>query len=726
MGWLAGYSNRKKVTVTGTAVGAVTDYQLPLTVIGDIGVDAGATAHLDRIADPTLKDIRFTRSDGTTPLDYWIEINRQYGDMGITDFVGTIGFILDGAFYANGKTYIAYVAGAGADVNTIKILTYTHATGVFSAAVIVYAGVHVDNHDYPRPSVVVDHAGYIHVFYENNTQGTATQFYHRVSVNPYDIAVWADGNTPAGTDKTVYPNSLIDSAGNMYLVYCDADVSPLPNRIYISIRKSTDNGVTWTNPIAGYLVDPGNLVYTSPMAITIDANDRIHVAWAQAPRLTEDLFDVYYLCGESGGSVWKKADGTVIVTPASQATCDQVYDSAVATDETRANDIQLLPGTTHPWMLYAAQTAGSNMEWYLAKHDGANWSSVKIDEAGNSGDPDEGWGLIQVTDANTVTAYLTYGYLLITKRWITTNGGADWTEGEPIIGAGWGINRVCNGTTDFWAFLQAPSYTGGAYGSFSLSTVWVELNAVPIAPGTAEFYMYYGNPAAVDASSGAGTFILFDDFERGVNGDPVGGAWIVTNGSLIISTDHSVGRTLGRYNNSRSLKFVGAAAIPQGHIVKAAGTGYAIRTRYWHEDGVGDGPYFYHGNGTKIAITIIDLFESILYYDGASHDTGVDIVKDTWQLIEFLNFNWVAYTYDIVSNGIIAKVGATELVDAGANGLIRIQHTDAVAGEDIYIDDFLVRKYANPEPTYTDWDLPESPAAPYGNIPHKLVGAGMI
>ncbi|MFA5324089.1 MAG: DUF2341 domain-containing protein [Smithella sp.] len=46
-----------------------------------------------------------------------------------------------------------------------------------------------------------------------------------------------------------------------------------------------------------------------------------------------------------------------------------------------------------------------------------------------------------------------------------------------------------------------------------LATVWIEFDSIGVSATT--FYMYYGNAAAPSVSSGADTFIVFDDFERG-------------------------------------------------------------------------------------------------------------------------------------------------------------------------------------------------------------------
>jgi hypothetical protein len=71
MAWLSGWSYRKSITLS-RASGAVTNYQMMLKVGESSGatgedVDCGSKCQAD------FDDIRFTKSDGTTLLDYWIE-----------------------------------------------------------------------------------------------------------------------------------------------------------------------------------------------------------------------------------------------------------------------------------------------------------------------------------------------------------------------------------------------------------------------------------------------------------------------------------------------------------------------------------------------------------------------------------------------------------------------------------------------------------------------------
>ena len=71
MGWLSGWTYRKSVTLS-RASGAVTDYQMKLLVgesAGATGADVDCGGHCQADFD----DLRFTTSDGTTLLSYWIE-----------------------------------------------------------------------------------------------------------------------------------------------------------------------------------------------------------------------------------------------------------------------------------------------------------------------------------------------------------------------------------------------------------------------------------------------------------------------------------------------------------------------------------------------------------------------------------------------------------------------------------------------------------------------------
>lgn len=70
---LPGWDYRKLKTITGTTAGAQTNYQMKLTVYKGSGTDTPGAVYLGGNVRDDFGDIRFTKSDGVTLLDYWIE-----------------------------------------------------------------------------------------------------------------------------------------------------------------------------------------------------------------------------------------------------------------------------------------------------------------------------------------------------------------------------------------------------------------------------------------------------------------------------------------------------------------------------------------------------------------------------------------------------------------------------------------------------------------------------
>ena len=78
MAWLTGYGYRQKVPLKRVD-GAVTDYQMLLTVNKGAGDSSGAVIYLKNHAlswgSTVPNDLRFTRADEVTELPYWIEFS---------------------------------------------------------------------------------------------------------------------------------------------------------------------------------------------------------------------------------------------------------------------------------------------------------------------------------------------------------------------------------------------------------------------------------------------------------------------------------------------------------------------------------------------------------------------------------------------------------------------------------------------------------------------------
>ena len=96
MAWLSGYAYRQKVSLARTD-GAVSDYQMKLNVhkgAGDsLDDDCYLKSHALSWTGTVPNDIRFTKADGSTELDYWIESSdannavvwMEFDSIGTTD-----------------------------------------------------------------------------------------------------------------------------------------------------------------------------------------------------------------------------------------------------------------------------------------------------------------------------------------------------------------------------------------------------------------------------------------------------------------------------------------------------------------------------------------------------------------------------------------------------------------------------------------------------------------
>ncbi len=82
----------------------------------------------------------------------------------------------------------------------------------------------------------------------------------------------------------------------------------------------------------------------------------------------------------------------------------------------------------------------------------------------------------------------------------------------------------------------------------SAAVIWVNMPSIPVGSPAVTIYMYYGNSGAAAASSGANTFIFFDDFETGVSQWTTSGTGSFTQVSTGYSPPH--GTYCARFNDT--------------------------------------------------------------------------------------------------------------------------------------------------------------------------------
>jgi hypothetical protein len=247
-----------------------------------------------------------------------------------------------------------------------------------------------------------------------------------------------------------------------------------------------------------------------------------------------------------------------------------------------------------------------------------------------------------------------------------------------------------DGTTklDYWI----ESYTSG-----TVAWVWVESAA---ASETTQ-YLYYGNAGASAVSSGANTFIVFDDFERGVDGGTIGGSWAEIMDLVHISTEQ-------KYGGTRSAKWVGAADRQQASIPVTASANIAVQYRYYKETAVDDFSAL-AGDGTIRFSSQLDASENINVFDGTDYvDTTLNCLADSWGVIEWHAWDWIAKTVKVKVDGVASA--AMDFSWAGVSDVNVWRFTGALATQDVWIDNFLVRKWTATEPTWSSFGAESIPS----------------
>lgn len=248
-----------------------------------------------------------------------------------------------------------------------------------------------------------------------------------------------------------------------------------------------------------------------------------------------------------------------------------------------------------------------------------------------------------------------------------------------------------DGTTllDYWVETETDSTS---------EVIWIEFDSIGTSATT--FYVYYGYGSATSVSSGADTFIDYDDFERDGDTDPVGGDW-TASGSCTISTDHA-------YGGTRSAKIAKDAYM---NIPLTADSGtYEIRYRCWKEDAAGTIYTLMHGDNSYRGLVTVATTEDI--YNNAI-DTGSNTAADTWRLWQFNDFNFTAHTLDIKENASSVLNDGAMNAAGGSLDHVRVYNASASAGQDFYIDNYIVRNWRSTEPAFGSWGSEEeAPTVP--------------
>ena len=139
--WLSGWQYRKSHVINNTG-GALSDYQVKFTVHRSDGSDSGDDVYIGSSGcESDYDDIRFTKSDGTTLLDYWIEESDENS--------ATIWVEVDTIAASGNTTIYLYYGNAGASAVSNGANTFLQFHGAANA------NFH-DSNDIPAPPVIFE------------------------------------------------------------------------------------------------------------------------------------------------------------------------------------------------------------------------------------------------------------------------------------------------------------------------------------------------------------------------------------------------------------------------------------------------------------------------------------------------------------------------------------------------------------------------------------------
>jgi hypothetical protein len=159
--------------------------------------------------------------------------------------------------YSAGLAGPSQVPGAPYSAANPTIFSYDHTRGWWEGPVQLenvraLQGATSDCHNYPQ--VVVDAAGYIHVFHSFHNSGLNIR--HYTSRTPHSVTAGWTVQEVSGTHHNTYGGAFIDNQGEIY-VFFRSSYAGGPSvwyepEMYV---KSTNNGATWSAPKLA--VDPG-------------------------------------------------------------------------------------------------------------------------------------------------------------------------------------------------------------------------------------------------------------------------------------------------------------------------------------------------------------------------------------------------------------------------------------------------------------------------------------
>jgi hypothetical protein len=522
MSWLEGWGYRQSIPINGSPDGQLTDFQRKLIVKKKVGVSSPGEIYLNNHCRDDFGDIRFTNSDGETELKYFIEdIQAHFSNLGCS--APLYPNISPVAIYYGGKTYVVF---QGSDLHPF-ITTYTHATGIWATPVQVGTNP-LSGDDHGVPNLLRDAAGYWHVFFGCHN-GVIK---HSKSNDVDDISAWTAQADVASS--ATYPCPILASNSDIYLFYRkNIGANDYPEYFV----KSTDNGASWGAETL--LIDfsaVSNRVYPGNFELELGTPEKIHFAWSYSDSGDSWRRNVYHaylvISGGDAGKCFNMGGtdlGASITKTEADASC-LVYNSG--TNNCSFPKTHVYSGIPH--IIFPLDNGTNPQSFQHTKWNGFSWDSPTTINAVPSHVRYGGYVDFIINGTSDIEAYFVvsaegYGNRGGTlERWLWDGS---WAKDKVVLPAfewdglvnPWIVKDHQADLKVIFSENYLENYVDGlrlfAYGDDGIkasvdiqASVLIKLDSIPINPGTADFYIYYGKSDALITSSGVNTYDFFDHF----------------------------------------------------------------------------------------------------------------------------------------------------------------------------------------------------------------------
>jgi len=239
--------------------------------------------------------------------------------------------------------------------------------------------------------------------------------------------------------------------------------------------------------------------------------------------------------------------------------------------------------------------------------------------------------------------------------------------------------------------------------------IYVEMDTIPISPGSSTIYIYYGKSDAPSVSNIATTGIVGQNFDEQSDGaNPTD--WVLTRESGgTIEVDnvqyYSASLSLNIHDHSTSdyvlahRPFASQTRLKVAVKVRKNNTNSPTAFRF--------GDTFSPGN-EAIAFAL-DSNGYLTYYDGTSHNL-VTYSIDTWYKLLFI-INTDTDKFDLYRDGV--KIGDQLSFWHAVSGIADLDiDTGTATTQDAWLDDLAIFKFITPEPAHGAWGSEEEELIP--------------